>query len=347
MKRNNILFALALTGALAAGCVKEDYSICPEGLWVAFDAQNSKHVYADHVRKLSLYFYDPATDSLVADFHYDRAELRAEDRAAFIAKPPVGDFRVLAIVNDGIYTITAGTEKYSTVHTTLDGYAMDAEPVALFSAETRVSVPQYQAAVPTVNMSLAKHTNNIHLHLVYDRSEEDGYTPTEGTDLAAWIEADNHRFDYKQYFSPAGGYLVSRPWYRADNGGEHALPAHPATLSMSTMRLWHGGDITLHIAEQTPGGATTRAGEPGLRTASVDIDDYLRQVIREEREKDVPGDYPYDTDSELEYHDQYHIYIVIKGYGIEAVNPDPTDPTSYYIVRTRNWDYVPGTIIVG
>ncbi len=111
MKRVNILIALTLAGALTTGCLKEDYSFCPPGVYVTFEAANPKHEYPELVQNLSLYLYDNETGALIDSWDYTRDELRTDDRAALVPYTVPGTYRLLAIVNDGIYTTTTGHER--------------------------------------------------------------------------------------------------------------------------------------------------------------------------------------------------------------------------------------------
>jgi hypothetical protein len=363
-KREMMTLLLALALPFLPGCTREDYSECPTGLYITFDANNPKHVYEDLVQKVSIRFYDPVSDALVAEYDFDKADLRPGDMAAFIEVPPVGTFRVLAIVNDGIYTATSGAESYSTIATRTNESMMTVKPEALFSGEIEVTVPEYQAEIPEANVSLMKHNNNVHVHLLYDFTEEEGYKPTDGTDLTVWIDADNRQFNYAAYSNLSGEYVTSRPWKRLsntdiDNGlATDSLPGHPARFSMSTMRLWHGGDMTLHIQETA---ATTRAvNDPGLLTASINIDEYLKAMSYEEIEPNIPQASPYDLDEELEYYDEYHLIMIVTGYGVKAIIPeppiieppiieppiieppiiDPEDPETYIVIDFKQWDVV-------
>jgi hypothetical protein len=335
MKKRNIPRILLLLLPLClTHCTKEDYRNCPGGMYILFAPQNSKHILSDQGQRVSLYFYDTETDSLVERFHYLREELQIVDQAgvsylaAFVPQLADGTYRMLAMVNGGFpgtkqfddqYTESEQYERFSTVHTRLLDEMLDYKPIPFFSGEKTLSVAVNTASVvPTHLLTLAKHTNNIHLHIVYDE-----YEPWPSTNIEAYIDGANRRFDYAAYACDSTQRLVSRPWERRINPPGHYLPDHPAGFSLTTMRLWRGGDITLHIDET--GG--TRADDD-LFKHHIDLN--LAEILSQVKHND--GNHPYDTDAELEFNDEYNIGITL-GRNFTLLG-----------VRINNWDVVTGEV---
>ena len=334
MKKRNIILSLLLVLPLLTGCLRDDYGDC---LYVTFDSLNPKHAYADEVEHVSLYFYDENGD-LVRDYHYDKSQLRQSDMAAIVPGLPAGNYKMVAIVNDGIHTTTEGYEHYSTLHTRLDGGTLESELTSIFIAEKDFSAnadPQIQ----TEKMTLRKLSNNVHVHLLYDQEVGPGeefapYVPTEGTNLTAWVEGTNGYYHHEL----VGGStkLVANPWYRADNGDPHYLPDHPSQFSITTMDMRHDGKLTLYLSERLTGG---RSEDVELRQISLDIADYLRRTQEELGTV-------YATDEEfqqyLDFEDEFHIYIRL-GNVVEIV----TGPEGHYLrIEVRGWDLVSGKINV-
>jgi hypothetical protein len=332
MKKRNFILALLLVFPLLTGCIKDDFKDC---LYITFDAINPKHVYTEQVERVDLYFYDPESDALVREYHFERDQLRKRDRAAIIPDAPAGTFRVLAIVNDGIYTVSENIENYVRAYTevTSDELSYDAE--SLFSAAKEITVLADPDYVQVENMQLTKHNNNVIIHIEYD--EEAPYIPTDGTNLTAWIDGSNRRQyylnegqmkdKYELYTTNGSSKLTSNYWERIDNTAAHRLPDHPARFSFTTMRLWHGSDVSLHVQETPQSGS--RAPVDDLRTVDIDLE--LRLLLDESQQI-------YGSDLDLEYHDEFHITVRLDNGGV--VVGDPTD--DHLIVK--KWDYVHGDI---
>jgi hypothetical protein len=341
MKKRNVILPLLLVLPLLTGCIKDDYRDC---LYIAFDAINPKHVYVDEVERVSIYFYGQEDGALVREYHFERDQLRSWDRAAIIADAPVGTYRVLALINDGIYTVTESSRNYTAAYTEVVTEVLDYNAEPLFSAVKEITVDADPDVIQVEYMQLIKHNNNISLRIEYD--EEDPYIPTEGTNLIAWIEGSNRRHFYREqyelYTYNGNSPLNSNHWNRIDNRDdrteEHYLPAHPAQFDFTTMRLWHGSDVTLYLAETSePGSGSTRAGEP-VRITELDVDDYLKLIMNE-----ATGEQKYGSDIDLEYHDEYRITIRLTA--DEVVYPDPVSPDDTPLI-VKKWDYVSGNINV-
>jgi hypothetical protein len=341
MKKRNVILSLLLVFPLLAGCIKDDYRGC---LYITFAAMNPKHVYVDEVERVSIYFYGLQDGALVREYHFERDQLRKNDRAAIIADAPIGTYRVLAIINDGIYSVTERYQNYATAYTEVVSEVLDYNAESHFSAVKEITVEADPEASQVEYMQLIKHNNNVFLHIEYD--EEDPYIPTEGTNLIAWIEGSNRRHFYREqydlYTYNGNSPLNSNHWNRIDNHEnqteEHYLPVHPARFDFTTMRLWHGSDVTLYLAETSESaGGSTRAGEP-VRITELDIDDYLKLIMNE-----ATGEQKYGSDIDLEYHDEYHITIQLMA--DEVVYPDPVSPENTPLI-IKKWDYVSGNIHV-
>ena len=324
-----------LAGALQAGCVKEDYSDCPPGVYVTLEAANPGHDYAEIVQNLSLYLYNIESGALICRRDYTREELREGDRAALLPYSAPGTYRLLAVVNDGLYTTTYGHDRFSTIYSTVNEEALGHDAEAFFSAERTITIgaaPATRAAVEIEEhrMTLAKHNNNICLHLEYA-----DYVPTGGTNLTAWIDSPGRAFHYQPYNAGAGGMLRSDFWARVDNydsDATHPYPRHPAEMSFSTMRMWHGSRMTLCIEEYAGQGAEV---EDELRRLTIDVTEVLREYIEPET-----GEKIYDTDEELEFHDEYHITVRLSEFENSVIVGDGFG----LVVQVRKWDYIKGNI---
>lgn len=301
-KRKIFRFLLLLLLPLAAACTKEDYRNCPAGLYITFEANNPKHVYPEKVQRVYLFFYDGKGD-LAAEFRYERDDLRATDRAAFVPQLPTGTYRVVAVVNGGVFTRTQDIEKYSTLHTMLVEEELNYKPVDFFTAEKEITVAvNTTSVIPTEKMMLAKHNNDIHLNIVYD-----GYVLPAGSDLDAFVCGNNRRFEYVSYACPTSSFVRYLAWSRRTN----IANSLPDGFSFTTMRLWHGGDICLHL-EEVP----TRSG----RSIVLNIADELAKV------RDDKGNPLYDTDDKLEYHDEYEITVRLgKDFVVLSITIDKWD----------------------
>ncbi len=205
--------------------------------------------------------------------------------------------------------------------------AYDAEP--FMSAERTITIgaaPATRAAdIEEHRMVLAKHNNNVFLHLTYET-----YAPLDGTNLTAWIEAPNRAFDHGAYTCPAGQRLTSDNWNRVDNiehDPEHRYPYHPAEFAFSTMRLWHGSGVTLHVEEVLEPESEVDPNE--LRRITFDVTELLREYVEPETLERI-----YDTDEELEYHDEYHITIML---GLRDAGLIVGDGL---VLTVRKWDYI-------
>lgn len=324
MKKRNLLLCLLLLLPMWIGCTEEDYRNCPAGLWIAFEPINPKHDYPGQVQGVSLYFYDPETGALAEEFRYTREQLRPSDRAAFVTQIPTGTYRVVAVVNSGIYTQTKDAENYSTLHSLLDAEEMNYKPADFYSAEKTITVRvNTSTVVPTEVMDLTKHNNNVHLNLVYD-----GYEAPEDTTLDAWIEGNNAHYAYATRTASSSHFARYTPW-DTQTDIETGMPTR---FSFTTMRLWRGSDVTLVLQETS----TSPVRATGERYEYNLTDDILSKILDEE---DPTNDYRYDTDEELEFHDEYEIYIKLLG---ESVG-DPTNQVQIAVGLNR-WDSLGGGV---
>ncbi len=327
MRTRNIFPALLLALPLLTGCLKEDYSYCPPGLYVTFEAINPKHAYPELVDNVSLYLYDPASGALVVRFDYTRDDLREGDMAAFVPYTVPGTYRLLAVVNDNLYTTSTGQQNYATFRSTVNGEVLmyDAEP--FFSAVREITIADgVQTEVPEELMRLAKHNNNIYLHIEYL-----DYVPMAGTNLTARIEASNRAFDHAPYTSVQK--LTSNHWLRTNNfdiDEAHWLPYHPAEFRFTTMRMWHGSDMTLIIREEPDQGAEVDESE--LRQITYDIDETLAKVRNPENQEAIYG-----TDEALEFHDEYHIHVQL-GLSDNPIVVEYVDVR--LVVGVQKWNYI-------
>ena len=289
MKRRDTILAILLLLPIMTGCVKEDYGNCPEGLYIAFEPINPKHIYPDKVQRVSLYFYNPESGDLAADFHYEKDELRVSDRAAFVPQIPAGTYRVVAVINDGIYTRTAGTGNYTTLHTMLDDEEMAYKPADLFTAEKDITVTvNTTMVVPVETMAIVKHNNDIYLNIIYD-----DYNAQEGMTFTSWIEGSDYCYEYAAGRNTL--HALFRPWdTRVNDSGM------PSRFSYSVMRLSRASDLVLHLQEIP----VSRAEAP--RHYSFNLVDALALIIDE---TNPDNQYLYDTDRELEYNDEFEITI--------------------------------------
>ncbi len=291
MKIRDKILAILFLLPIMSGCVKEDYSNCPEGLYIAFEPINPKHIYPDKVQRVSLYFYNPESGDLAADFHYEKDELRVSDRAAFVPQIPAGTYRVVAVINDGIYTRTAGTGNYTTLHTMLDDEEMAYKPADLFTAEKDITVTvNTTMVVPVETMAIVKHNNDIYLNIIYD-----DYNAQEGMTFTSWIEGSDYCYEYAARRNTL--HALSWPWDIQTN-----VSGMPIRFSYSVMRLSLASDLVLHLQE-TP---VSRAEAP--RHYSFNLVDALARIIDE---TNPDNQYLYDTDQELEYNDEFELTIKI------------------------------------
>ncbi len=318
------------------GCLRDDYSDCPTGVYITFESINPKNVYAEQVERVNLYFYDKAGD-LIHESYYTEDELRPEDHAAYVQNIPDGDYHVLAIINDNIYTETSQISKYSTVRSRVSAEALNYNAEPFFSSEKDITVVNDPMNIRTELMRLDNYKNNIYVHLVYDDSK-DPYMPTPGTNLQAKIEGSNNEFIYSSRTCNSDTKLVSEYWYRSDNHEtyeeDHRLPEHPAAFSISTMHLWHGSDITITITEVPDSEAAmpmAEGDEPEFRIIKHSLTDLLKERL------DDNGDFPYDSNEELLFYDEFHIYLSIDNGGSKYWNGET-------YIKVGDWDTVKGEI---
>jgi len=293
MNKKNILPTLLLPLLLLAGCTKEDYRNCPAGLYVTFAPENPKHDYAALVQRMDLYFYGQ-DGNLAAKHHYDRQDLRAYDRAAYVPQLLSGTYRVVAVMNCGIDTETFDTEKYSTLRSRLKSETVSHRPVAFFSGEKTITVGLPGTEIPTETIDIYKHTNDVRLKIVYD-----GYVAPAGKTLEAFIRGKNGMFRYDIGRSPGEKLATYYPWEtKSDTPG-----SLPVEFDMTTMFIWHttsetACDLNVYLQETSASRATGRS-------VVLNLTEELKKV------RDAEGYFLYDTDAKLRYHDEYEITVTL------------------------------------
>lgn len=332
MKKEKTIPSLLLALLMLTGCMRDNFSDC---LYITFDTLNPKHSYSDLVEYVSLYFYNENGD-LVKDYHYAKNELRRSDRAAIVPNLPAGKYKVVAIVNDGLYTTTEDYKSYSTLHTKLNAETLSDNVPPLFFAEKEITMGVDPGAAQIENMTLSKLNSNVYVHLLYENDQNLAgneafapYEPTEGTNLTTWIEGANSRYFYS--LNAGSTKVVSNPWNRIDNGTlnpEHYLPDHPAEFALSIMYIRHDSDLTLHLSER-PEQRTSEDLE--LRYITVNITDYLRRM-----QESLGVVYATDKDFQryLDYEDEFHIWIRL-GSVVEIITP-----SGGYVIDVLGWDFI-------
>jgi hypothetical protein len=283
------LLSLLLLALMMTGCTKENYRNCPAGLYVSFQPDNPKHDYPELVTKVDLYFYC-LEGNLKASFSYLRDELRPYDRAAFVPQITAGEYRLVAVVRNGMDYETYEVDSYATLYTKLEQETVSEKLTDLFTSEKLVTVGRSGGNIQTENMMLAKHNNNIRLKIVYE-----GYMTPAGMSLEAFAEENSGIFLYSSYSSPAIRYVRYMPWNEsAANNGLTQL------FDISVFRLWIGSGATICIRE-----TDTLTGTITGRSYTLNITEILTRV------ENLAGEYLYDTNEKLEYNDEYEITITL------------------------------------
>ena len=289
MNKKKILLFLLLPLLLPAGCTKEDNRNCPTGLYVSFEPNNPKHNYPELVAYVDLYFYNP-DGNLMADFHYLRDDLRANDRAAFVPYIPSGDYRLVAVINGRQDYETYGVEKYENLCTKLKEESITGKLMDFFTSEKQISIGRSGPVIPTEKMMLAKHNNNIRLKILYDK-----YTAPYNMVLKAFVEENGGLFHYSTYSCSTTLYKHYFPWNTLL--GNDGLPLQ---FDISVFRLWIGSNVSLCLRE-----VDNITGTVTGRSYTLNIIEKLIAV------RNLSGDYLYDTDEKLEYNDEYEITITL------------------------------------
>jgi hypothetical protein len=294
MKKRNILITLLLLLPLLwTGCTSEDYRNCPidetrAELYIAFQPINPVNVYPDVVQNVSLYFYDPATELLAYESHYTTDELRNDDKAAKVSEDVLpGTYKVVGVINCGIYTETVDTDSYTTLRSRLMNHELNAKPVDFFAGEKEITIDPGVSTEET--MAITKHNKDIHLNIVYD-----GYEGEEGVTFTSWIEGSNCCYEYAENCNTT--HAMYNPWEEAMN-----TEGLPTRFSYSTMRITTDSDLTLHLEEI----AATRGP---VRKYSFVLADLLGKLIDE---NNTDNEYLYDTDEELAFADEFEFTIKI------------------------------------
>jgi hypothetical protein len=307
MKKRDIILTLLVLLPAFIGCTKEDYRNCPDirpDIYVVFEPTNPKHILRNEVQNASLYLYDPAMGDLARELHYLKSELRQSDMAAPIPpEVPAGTYRLVAILNDGIYTTTTGTENYSTLKSSLNNADMDYKPVDFYASEKMITVADNITTVET--MPVIKHNNNIHLNIIYD-----GYVATPGVTFTSWIESPDLYFEYETGVNSLPTHFM--PWEI-----QTGVNGMPVRFSFTSMRLTTDNYRVLHLQET----AATRALLPPRHYKLV-LADELAKI----EDPDNPGEFLYDTDAELEFYDEFELTIKLGKDNIQiAVGVDRWD----------------------
>jgi len=288
MNKKNIL-SIFLPLLLLMGCTHEDYRNCPAGYYISFVTDNPKHNYPELVATVGLYFYDQNGD-LQADFHYTRNDLRAHDRAAFVPLMPAGNYRLVAVAKSDVTCYeTSGSAKYETLETKLKHEVFDYKKSDLFSAEKNITINPPSHILQTETMTLVKHNSNIRMNLLYD-----GYVAPNDMTLDAMIEKSSGQFNYSLYSNRVAQDVRFLPWARRN--GNNGLPTQ---FDISCFRLFYDCDATITIYE-----TSDTKSFPG-RAYTLDIVKELAKV------RNGMGEFLYNTDKKLEYHDEYEITMTL------------------------------------
>lgn len=287
-----VVFLLALSSA-ATGCIKEDYSNCPTGVYVTFDTSNPKHDYAARVQSVDLYFYDSEGD-LTRHYYYEKEQLRRSDRAAYVGGLPAGEYRLLAIVNGGFETQTENVQKFSTIRSRIAGETVKNNLTDFFTAEKQVTVRSGAARNRAERMTLDKHNNNIRLNVLYD-----GYAASPETMLEAFITENNGVYEFRSGKCVRPCPVRYLPWRINFSGGL------PSSFDIPTMHIWHDSeqkgecDVTVVLQESVSGAAAGRSILLNL----------TRELMKVRDAK--TGELLYDTDEKLLFNDEYEITMTI------------------------------------
>jgi len=279
-----LLFLLAA----CCGCIREDLSGCFNNLIISFEPINPKHNYPELVRTVALYFYDQ-DEELFFHRHYEREQLDGSDRAAVIADMPPGEYTVVAMINHSSQHKTVDYESLSTLRSYLNEWWIEERLDDYFSGMQAITVPHDNRSQQET-MSIFKHNNDIRVQVIFE-----GYTVPEDFNLGCLLYGKDGMYHYKSHSATEDVEVVTLPYFvQYDTSGQ------PVTFYCSTMRLWRDLELSLLLAEYDQ---EYNTGETFL----LDIPKELGKIT------DSSGDYPYDTDEELEYHDQYNITITLGG----------------------------------
>ncbi|MDL2230277.1 FimB/Mfa2 family fimbrial subunit, partial [Alistipes sp. OttesenSCG-928-L06] len=141
-----------------------------------------------------------------------------------------------------------------------------------------------------VTANVTKHTNHINLKVRFE-----DYTPPAASRLNAYIEARNGEYHYVGHSCRDNTYKTYVPHQQGPTLDS------PTDFRMTTLRLWHGEqeDIRLYVRE-------TRSADPNqTRVVSLNLAEELAKV------KNNVGEYLYNTNEKLEFHDEYDIILTL------------------------------------
>ncbi len=331
MPRSFLRTRLPLAANLATAPVGVALDDCPPiggSLWLTFDMLNPDLDYMQAVDHFEVMFYDmsgpestdpatigePTPGKLVYHFEYTLDDLRPSDYAAQVVGVAPGYYHVLAIFNDDDHTETRDYEQYADIHSILLGENLNFAPENdALSGEARVMVRENTDQEK--NITLLRHNNDITLHILYD-----GYELPEGTRLETHISGNNGLFDYSDHATHEGYHVESHPWERVPEDEEQL----PIQFKMTTMRLSGDRSDLIHLEEVPIDGTRSDGGQ----SISLDMSDELA------REVDEHGNFIFDTDSELERHNEYEITVTL-GAGLTLLSVD---------VRVVGWDETGGGV---
>lgn len=280
-----ILLLSILTAA--SGCLKEDYSNCPRDLYVCFIPENPKHDLSELVRTADLYFYDEKGD-LAFGLSYEREEIEAGRKVKVTEQITPGNYILIALLNDVDHYRTVDPQRLESLQTYLVDAVSDKRLVEFFSGMRKMTVNRDES-LQEICVDIFKHNNDIHLELRFD-----GYEIPQGSALYSYIDGKNGAYSYWDGVCPEDSYRKYQPHRHAADPG-----AGKILSDFTVMRLWRSSDLTLHLQEVNFAGEVTGS-------VKLNIAEELAEVVNDD------GEFLYDTDKKLSFHDEYEIVIVLR-----------------------------------
>lgn len=288
MKTIRIYCLSALLLLIMFGCsrIKDDLDDCPVILHLYFESVMRKYQYEDVTDRLDLYMYDNS-GKLMKKYSYTREELEAMD-FSHVSEMKKGQYMFVASVNQADCYDVSGEHDMNALNISLNtvyGNEVHDRQKDLYHGNKIVPIPDYRKGTIHVydTIALYKNTNHINVDVVYNGPLEPGQV------VSAYIDGNNGSFGYSNVCHDESERLY-RP-----HGRDEQLPSW--LFRLTTMQLWIGSDLTLHVEKGEPEGEKTQIKQFGLVSEILKHPDY-------------------NTDDDLDQQDIYDIKLVIDANGV-------------------------------
>lgn len=238
VKYISILCAFSL---LLGGCIKDSLEDCPVLVHVYLESVMKKYQYEKIADRLDLYLYD-SNEKLVNKFSYSQADLARTEFIPVLSVQEVGDYTLVASLNQSQFYEFSGIEYLDTYRVSLK--PMESNKIRdkqndLYHGYKHLSVPYTHNINQYDTIAVYKNTNHININITYEGRV------AQGVNRNVYLKGNNGSFNYQnvcdarseRIYLPHTSQSRSDSWY----------------YQFTTMQLWLGSDLSLIVKEEKDG----------------------------------------------------------------------------------------------